>query len=75
MWLWLSSVFLASLFGLAHGIIDTAEYSYLVAAVIISAVVPTVIANAFYLPLHLLATPPPDTGAAVPTPQQPSQST
>jgi len=49
---------IASLFGLAHHIIDTAQYSYLVAAVIISAVVPTVIANAFYLPRHLLAPPP-----------------
>ena len=49
---------IASLFGLAHHIIDTAQYSYLVAAVIISAVVPTVIANAFYLPRHFLAPPP-----------------
>jgi Kef-type K+ transport system membrane component KefB len=48
---------IASLFGLAHGIIDTAQYSYLVAAVILSAVIPTVIANAFYLPRHLLAEP------------------
>ena len=48
---------IASLFGLAHGIINTAQYSYLVAAVIISAVVPTVVANAFYLPRHLLAQP------------------
>lgn len=45
---------IASLFGLTHGIIDTAQYSYLVAAVIASAVVPTMIANAFYLPRHLL---------------------
>jgi len=48
---------IASLFGLSHGIIDTAQYSYLVAAVILSAVIPTVIANAFYLPRHLLAEP------------------
>jgi len=45
---------IASLFGLTHGIIDTAQYSYLVAAVIASAVIPTMIANAFYLPRHLL---------------------
>ncbi len=45
---------IASLFGLTHGIIDTAQYSYLVATVIASAVVPTLIANAFYLPRHLL---------------------
>jgi glutathione-regulated potassium-efflux system ancillary protein KefC len=45
---------ISSLFGLSHGIIDQAQYSALVAAVIGSAVVPTVIANAFYLPHHLL---------------------
>ncbi|MGB8549078.1 MAG: cation:proton antiporter [Xanthobacteraceae bacterium] len=45
---------IASLFGLSHGIIDQGQYSALVAAVIGSAVIPTVIANAFYLPHHLL---------------------
>ncbi len=45
---------ISSLFGLSHGIIDQAQYSALVAAVIASAVVPTLIANAFYLPRHLL---------------------
>jgi hypothetical protein len=45
---------ISSLFGLTHGIIDQAQYSGLVAAVIGSAVVPTLIANAFYLPQHLL---------------------
>ena len=45
---------ISALFGLSHGIIDPAQYSYLVAAVIGSAVVPTVIANAFFLPRHLL---------------------
>ena len=45
---------ISSLFGLSHGIIDQAQYSALVAAVIGSAVIPTVIANAFYLPRHLL---------------------
>jgi glutathione-regulated potassium-efflux system ancillary protein KefC len=35
-------------------IIDKSQYSALVAAVIGSAVIPTVIANAFYLPRHLL---------------------
>src|SRR5215467_7184951 len=44
---------ISSLFGLSHGIIDQSQYSALVAAVIGSAVVPTVIANAFYLPHHL----------------------
>ena len=36
------------------GIISQAQYSGLVAAVIGSAVVPTLIANAFYLPRHFL---------------------
>src|SRR6266704_414494 len=45
---------ISSLFGLSHGIIDPSQYSALVAAVIASAVIPTVIANAFYLPRHLL---------------------
>ena len=45
---------ISSLFGLSHKIIDQAQYSSLVAAVIASAVVPTVIANAFFMPRHLL---------------------
>jgi Kef-type K+ transport system membrane component KefB len=45
---------ISALFGLSRGIIDQAQYSALVAAVIASAVIPTVIANAFYLPDHLL---------------------
>ena len=45
---------ISSLFGLSRGIIDQGQYSALVAAVIASAVIPTVIANAFYLPRHLL---------------------
>jgi glutathione-regulated potassium-efflux system ancillary protein KefC len=45
---------ISSLFGLSHGIIDKSQYSALVAAVMGSAVIPTVIANAFYLPRHLL---------------------
>jgi glutathione-regulated potassium-efflux system ancillary protein KefC len=45
---------ISSLFGLSHGIIDQAQYSVLVATVIGSAVVPTLIANAVYLPRHLL---------------------
>ncbi|MGZ3294366.1 MAG: cation:proton antiporter [Xanthobacteraceae bacterium] len=45
---------ISALFGLSHGIIDQSQYSSLVAAVIASAVIPTLIANAFYLPKHLL---------------------
>ena len=49
---------ISALFGLSHGIIDTAQYSYLVATVVGSAVVPTLIANAFFLPRHLLGVAP-----------------
>lgn len=45
---------ISSLFGLTHHIISQAQYSLLVAAVIGSAVIPTLVANAFYLPRHLL---------------------
>jgi Kef-type K+ transport system membrane component KefB len=47
---------ISALFGLTHHIIDEAQYSYLIAAVVASAVVPTLIANAFFLPRHLLPT-------------------
>jgi len=46
---------ISALFGLNHNIIDEAQYSHLVATVIGSAVVPTVIANGFFMPRHLLA--------------------
>ncbi|GAQ94354.1 hypothetical protein TAGGR_1534 [Thermodesulfovibrio aggregans] len=45
---------ISALFGLTHGIIDQTQYSLLIAAVIGSAVIPTIIANAFYLPKYLL---------------------
>lgn len=45
---------ISALFGLTHGIIDDAKYSYIVTAVIGSAVIPTVVGNAFFLPRHLL---------------------
>jgi len=45
---------ISALFGLSHGIIDQIKYSHLVATVIGSAVVPTMVANAFFLPRHLL---------------------
>jgi len=45
---------ISALFGLNHGIIDQTQYSYLVATVIASAVIPTAIANAWFLPRHLL---------------------
>jgi glutathione-regulated potassium-efflux system ancillary protein KefC len=45
---------ISALFGLSHHIITEAQYSYLVATVIGSAVVPTVMANALFMPTHLL---------------------
>jgi hypothetical protein len=45
---------ISALFGLSHEVITRAQYSALVAAVVASAVVPTLIANAFFLPRHLL---------------------
>ncbi len=46
---------ISALFGLNHGVIDQAQYSFLVATVIGSAVIPTMIANALFMPKHLLA--------------------
>jgi len=46
---------ISALFGLSHGIIDDEKYSFLVATVIGSAIIPTLIANAFYLPRHHLS--------------------
>lgn len=51
---------IASLFGLANGIIDRSQYSILVASIIGTAIIPTLIANAFFLPRHLLPPPEPE---------------
>ncbi|CAB4243961.1 Transporter (CPA2 family) [Methylacidimicrobium sp. AP8] len=48
---------IASLYGLSNGIIDKGQYSTLVAAIIGTAIIPTVIANTFFLPRHLLPKP------------------
>jgi glutathione-regulated potassium-efflux system ancillary protein KefC len=45
---------ISALFGLSHSVIDQGQYSILVAGVVASAVVPTLIANVLYLPHHLL---------------------
>lgn len=45
---------ISALFGLNHNIIDQAQYSFLVATVIGSAVLPTMIANALFMPRYLL---------------------
>jgi Kef-type K+ transport system membrane component KefB len=48
---------ISALFGLNHQIITGGQYSYLVATVIASAVIPTAIANAWFMPKHLLPKP------------------
>jgi glutathione-regulated potassium-efflux system ancillary protein KefC len=48
---------ISALFGLSHNIISQEQYSYIVGAVIASAVIPTLIANKFFLPSHLLEQP------------------
>ncbi|MGH6923142.1 MAG: cation:proton antiporter [Propylenella sp.] len=50
---------ISALYGLTNGIIDQSQYSALVAAVIASAVVPTLVANFLFLPRHLLPKPAP----------------
>jgi Kef-type K+ transport system membrane component KefB len=55
---------ISALFGLSHDIVDQAQYSALVAAVVASAVVPTLIANAWFMPRHLL--PASEVGEALP---------
>ncbi len=45
---------ISALFGLSHGVIDQNQYSHIVATVIGSAVIPTMFANAWFLPRHLL---------------------
>jgi glutathione-regulated potassium-efflux system ancillary protein KefC len=46
---------ISALYGFSHGIINQAQYSALVATVIGSAVIPTLIAGRAFLPKHLLA--------------------
>jgi len=57
---------ISALFGLSHKIIDQGQYSALVATVIASAVIPTLIANSVYLPRHLM--PKRDTTRSEPAP-------
>jgi Kef-type K+ transport system membrane component KefB len=45
---------ISALYGLTHQLVSPEQYSFLVAAVIASAVIPTMIANAVFLPRHLL---------------------
>ncbi len=46
---------ISALYGYSHGIVDQGQYSVLVAVVIGSALVPALVANAAFLPRHLLA--------------------
>jgi len=46
---------ISALYGLSHGIVTKEQYSFLVATVIASAVIPTMIANIAFLPKHLLS--------------------
>ena len=48
---------ISALFGLSHNIISQSQYSFIVGAVIASAVIPTLIANKLFLPSHLLEEP------------------
>lgn len=58
---------ISALYGLSHKIIDEGQYSVLVATVIGSAIVPTLIANAFFLPRHLM----PEKSSTAASPYQP----
>jgi len=44
---------IASLFGLQAGIIDQQQYSVLVGVVVASAVIPTLIAQKWFMPVHM----------------------
>lgn len=46
---------ISSLYGLSHGIVNQEQYSFLVATVIGSAIIPTLIANFAFFPHHLLS--------------------
>lgn len=48
---------ISALYGLTNNIISTEQYSIIVGVVIASAVIPTLIANKFFLPEHLLEKP------------------
>jgi glutathione-regulated potassium-efflux system ancillary protein KefC len=48
---------ISAIYGFTHGIVTQAQYSFLVAAVIASAVIPTLVAGIAFLPKHLLPQP------------------
>ena len=59
---------ISALYGLSHSVIDQGQYSVLVATVIGSAIIPTLIANAFFLPRHLM----PETRSSAASEYQPT---
>ncbi len=52
---------ISALYGYSNGIVTQEQYSFLVTAVIASAVIPTLIAGIAFLPRHLLPPPAPET--------------
>jgi inner membrane protein involved in colicin E2 resistance len=48
---------ISALYGLTNNIITREQYSFLVGTVIASAIIPTLIANKFFLPKHLVEEP------------------
>jgi Kef-type K+ transport system membrane component KefB len=48
---------ISALYGFSHNIVTQEQYSFLVAVVIASAVIPTLVAGFFFLPRHLLPRP------------------
>lgn len=48
---------ISALYGLTNNIVSQEQYSFIVGTVIASAVVPTLIANKFFLPKHLMSEP------------------
>lgn len=62
---------ISALFGLTHGIVTQTQYSHLVAVVIASAVIPTLIAGIWFLPRHLV--PPPEETVAPSPPDEPRE--
>jgi glutathione-regulated potassium-efflux system ancillary protein KefC len=52
---------ISALYGLSHGLVTQEQYSFLVAAVIASAVVPTMVAGLCFVPTHLI----PDTDQSI----------
>jgi glutathione-regulated potassium-efflux system ancillary protein KefC len=64
---------ISALFGLNHKIISQAQYSFVVGTVIASAVIPTIAANMFFLPRHLLPRKD-DDGASEKVAEQPAKA-